>query len=362
MLDYRRLLDAILTLQRPVDFRDFPRRAIEATRKLVANDVCGYAEVDTLKLHAATVSDNDAWLSPKLVDTWARETLGPEILPYWQGFKPFQVIKFSDVVSEDELRSKQIYQEFYREVDILYQMVLPFISDRGMVLSMGFSRSGSVRRDFTEQERELLIELGPHLAQAYLTAEAHDRAIHGRSFSDIDLSRTEAGLILLTPHGNVSSATWNARRWVSEFFGDFPQFSSRLPESLWDWVRFVMAQCEAARRGAALPIRSPLVIRREQRQLHVSLIDGLEDRGPALVFEHHAPIPLHEVARILGTTLRETEVIRWLLQGKSNEEIATILGISPRTVQTHLQRIYQKLGVSSRTQAIAAIRGFLFHY
>jgi DNA-binding CsgD family transcriptional regulator len=54
----------------------------------------------------------------------------------------------------------------------------------------------------------------------------------------------------------------------------------------------------------------------------------------------------------LGVTPRETEVLRWLAAGKSDREIAALLGCSHRTVQKHLQRIYVKLGVETRTAAV----------
>ena len=41
----------------------------------------------------------------------------------------------------------------------------------------------------------------------------------------------------------------------------------------------------------------------------------------------------------------------WVAQGKTNPEIATILGLSPLTVRTHLEHIYQKLGVETRLAA-----------
>lgn len=53
---------------------------------------------------------------------------------------------------------------------------------------------------------------------------------------------------------------------------------------------------------------------------------------------------------------REQEVLSWLQQGLSNKEIGMALDISPRTVQKHLQRIYDLLGVESRGQAMVAIR------
>ena len=49
---------------------------------------------------------------------------------------------------------------------------------------------------------------------------------------------------------------------------------------------------------------------------------------------------------------REKEVIESLLQGKSNKQIALALGISPNTVEYHLKKIYKKLQVNSRTEAV----------
>jgi len=58
----------------------------------------------------------------------------------------------------------------------------------------------------------------------------------------------------------------------------------------------------------------------------------------------------------LGLTTREAEVLTWLSKGKTNRDIAQILGLSPRTVDKHLEQIYAKLGVENRTAA-AAVAG-----
>jgi transcriptional regulator EpsA len=50
---------------------------------------------------------------------------------------------------------------------------------------------------------------------------------------------------------------------------------------------------------------------------------------------------------------REAEILHWVREGKSNEEIGLILGISGLTVKNHLQRLYRLLGVSNRAQAIS---------
>ncbi|WP_295373571.1 response regulator [uncultured Pseudacidovorax sp.] len=58
-------------------------------------------------------------------------------------------------------------------------------------------------------------------------------------------------------------------------------------------------------------------------------------------------------------TPRETEVLSWLAKGKTNRDIAEILGMSPRTVNKHLEHIFEKLGVETRAAAAALASGQL---
>lgn len=55
----------------------------------------------------------------------------------------------------------------------------------------------------------------------------------------------------------------------------------------------------------------------------------------------------------LGLTPREAEVLFWVARGKTNDEIATVLGIGLTTVKKHLESTYSKLGVENRTTAAA---------
>ena len=55
----------------------------------------------------------------------------------------------------------------------------------------------------------------------------------------------------------------------------------------------------------------------------------------------------------LRITAREAEVLTWLARGKTNRDIADVLGLSPRTVNKHLEGIYIKLGVENRSAAVA---------
>ena len=59
---------------------------------------------------------------------------------------------------------------------------------------------------------------------------------------------------------------------------------------------------------------------------------------------------------VCGLTAREREILQTVADGATNREIADQLWISPHTVRTHLQHIFEKLDVSTRTEAAALLR------
>jgi DNA-binding CsgD family transcriptional regulator len=54
---------------------------------------------------------------------------------------------------------------------------------------------------------------------------------------------------------------------------------------------------------------------------------------------------------LFKVTQRESEVLNWVIKGKTNRDIGEILGTSPRTVNKHLEHVFVKLGVETRTAA-----------
>jgi DNA-binding NarL/FixJ family response regulator len=77
-------------------------------------------------------------------------------------------------------------------------------------------------------------------------------------------------------------------------------------------------------------------------QISVSIVvSGMETGGAAAMSN--------------GLSEREQAALSWLKHGLPNKEIGLALSISPRTVQKHLQRVYQQLGVQTRAEAIVRI-------
>jgi len=82
--------------------------------------------------------------------------------------------------------------------------------------------------------------------------------------------------------------------------------------------------------------------------------DMLQLLRPFLVALHErfdSDVP--EDAHADGLTNREREILGWVARGKTNQEIAALLIVSPHTVRKHLEHVYEKLCVNSRTAAVA---------
>lgn len=78
---------------------------------------------------------------------------------------------------------------------------------------------------------------------------------------------------------------------------------------------------------------------------------GRDDLVMLALEEEHAP-PGPAALLTLGLTPRQAEVAYWVAQGKTNPEIALILGASPRTIDKHMERILERLGVENRVALI----------
>lgn len=136
----------------------------------------------------------------------------------------------------------------------------------------------------------------------------------------------------------------------------------RLLRTYWDWtnasaqlppaLRRMLCRHSDARVSSLAQLRKDvLMVGRHGASLLVRLI---EDNGRLwLLLDEHSFLFSRAPVQAQGLTKREAEVLQWLSAGKSNKDIGTILSISPRTVEKHLERIFEHLGVETRTAAAA---------
>jgi DNA-binding NarL/FixJ family response regulator len=119
-------------------------------------------------------------------------------------------------------------------------------------------------------------------------------------------------------------------------------FGTRLAYDL--LAKFELAAPALAKGGRFEHARGALQVRRFTE-------NGRDDTTMLVLEEEHAP-PGPAALIALGLTPRQAEVAYWVAQGKTNPEIAVILGASPRTIDKHMERILERLGVENRASLI----------
>jgi len=183
---------------------------------------------------------------------------------------------------------------------------------------------------------EMLARIRVHLANARLTQSA--RAA---------LDASGRFLLAVNRQGHVVWATPQAKKLLaSEQAADAPG-PLVSPKSWLDWLEQVQRGDAATKTASAAPS-----LRNDQLRLQYMGKLNPDEFLLRLVKNSSSDSPM-EFSRELGLTSREGEVLSWLSKGKSNRDIAQILGLSPRTVDKHLEQIYAKLGVENRTAAMA---------
>lgn len=183
---------------------------------------------------------------------------------------------------------------------------------------------------------EMLARIRVHLANARMTQSAR---------AALDVSGRY--LLAVNSKGKLLWATPQAQRLLADTLAGDTVDEFVLPDPMPQWLDQVQAGKSAAKTTSL-----PVLPGNEQLRLQYMGKLGPNEFLLRLAKESGADTPV-AFSRELGLTTREGEVLSWLSKGKTNRDIAQILGLSPRTVDKHLEQIYSKLGVENRTAAAA---------
>ena len=168
------------------------------------------------------------------------------------------------------------------------------------------------------------------------------------------LDAADQFLVATDREGEILWFTPQAYRLLEERFGGDDADRLRLPEEILGWLR---ARASNTRTAVT---SDETIFRKNGLQSRIRFVGGAE-RGEILfrISDAQPEVPLAAVRARFNLTQRETEVLSWIVQGKSNRDIASILTLSPRTIDKHLELIFVKLNVENRTAAAALILGFM---
>ena len=181
---------------------------------------------------------------------------------------------------------------------------------------------------------EVLARVATHIRNARMLAQA-SHAIDAVSHAAVSLRAD----------GTPLWQTQQAGDWLAAYFSGETHTPRELPAAVRNWLRAALATGESG---------LPLMVEQNGMVLELSLS---RRRHELLLLLEEKPAQLSAAAALdqYQLTPRELEVLHWVAKGKTNRDIGDILGMSPRTVNKHLEHIYVKLGVETRSAAAALV-------
>lgn len=187
---------------------------------------------------------------------------------------------------------------------------------------------------------EIIVRMRVHLANARQTQNAHEALDDARRF-----------LLSVSKDGRILWGTPQAVRLVENGPPELAQDATTLSTPVRIWLHHCIIG--SGQRSREWPIDVG-----DDAKLVVTYFGEVgPDEFLLRLVEHNPERDCSRLSDHFGLTAREAQVLLWLARGKSNRDIALILDLSPRTVNKHLEPIFDKLGVENRTSAAAlAIR------
>jgi len=254
----------------------------------------------------------------------------------------------SDVFSQRKLRQTGLYNELYRPLGIEYQLGVGVPTSDNKLLVIAHSRD---YRDFNKSEKQLLQVAGCHIhnrlefANKQMQLSRHLKLL-------LDFNSTESqGLVILSGDNREQWVNQYAHELIAHYFPHESSNSTKLPSELRAWLKQQQENLDQIQE------LQPFIIRSESKELHIDLLEvGSTEVGKLLrMEERYRGLPT-VVCERFDLTPRESEVLEWVIKGKTNIEIGMLLSIRHTTIKKHLEHIYNKLDVYNRTAAVGKVQ------
>ena len=345
---FRKTVAAAYDLQRHGRLATFPEWLVRVLSQAIACDSAALVRVDPATLGFSIVS----WpLAPfahiedaQVAKLHARDH---PFVAQCSRSRSVRAWRLSELDGHAKFTQSELHAKVYRFLGIEHQLLMLVASPDAHWRAVVLNRR---ERDFSGEERLALESLWPHILLAERRLRRHEAP---RAVAPEDRrGEPGTGVIVITGSGAVIVCSEQARLWLAEYFDAvFFARGVTLPQAVRGWIA---ERLDRERLGRRLRVvrRDPLIVARGDCSLVIELIvDHGKDQHLVTLEEValNAPAPTLEA---LGLTPREAEVLSWVAQGKTNREVGMILGSSGRTVQKHLEHIFEKIGVESRTAAI----------
>jgi CheY-like chemotaxis protein/DNA-binding CsgD family transcriptional regulator len=185
--------------------------------------------------------------------------------------------------------------------------------------------------------KEVLARMNVHMQGARQARQTRN-ALDAFGYASIAVRASDGRLLWQTPL---------ARELLLSYFGSSGPLA---PDPILSWLRRHLREAEQLVEPPRLT--AELGAKRLSFRLHQQLGQDEEGGDWLIVMREVSDAAVIEAMSLyFKLTAREAEVLYWVVKGKINRDIADILGSSPATVKKHLERVFDKLGVETRTAA-----------
>jgi len=196
--------------------------------------------------------------------------------------------------------------------------------------------------------KEVLARMNVHLQGARQARQAAQQAGQARNALD---AFGYASITVRMPEGKLIWQTSLAREMLLRYCGTS---APETPAAVREWLQRHLPATHLGQEPPPLSIEQGAT--RLNLRLHRQTGDGDEKDGASgdwmiIMREVSDTAVIEAMSFALKLTAREAEVLYWVVKGKTNKDIGEILGSSPATAKKHLERVYVKLGVETRTAA-----------
>ena len=336
-LDYDLLLGCIRELH---SFQDLSTLRLwlleEAFPRLVSSDWYSYNEVDLQSPQKSlSVLRPEVEIFAALSPRFAALAHQHPVITRQMNKQDLSVRKISDFLSRESYHQLELYTDVYRPLRVEYQISAALETRRTQITAFALSRHS---RDYSERDRAMLEHVRGQLLVALRNLRAAEQMC--QTITDTVLAMDQHSLATLTVsrEGQILGHTGAALEWI----GPCPQ--GQLPSNVLNWSRRRLAPS-----GNLKLEDPPLLLIRADGELSIRVVPSSSRSGRMVLSLRRDPsCAWLKNSAALNLSPRQTEVACWISEGKTNADIATILGISPRTVHKHVEHILERMGVESR--------------
>jgi DNA-binding NarL/FixJ family response regulator len=337
--DWERINGALLRLYRETDNQRHSRLLLQIIQEFVPADnvALNLFEVVTREYKVISLPEavtNDAEV--KLVASLLHESPFPA---YYVATGDAQWKMTTDFMTVEDFHATKLYQLALARLGASQQMcgMLALVETTAHALTINRSQHG-----FTEREREILNALHPHLVTSYINALAFSRSKESLTQLKAIVDAAPGAYGYFNKDASPAWMQPKAQAWLLEFFHSEVKRHGNIPQG----IQNLLTQSRA---GGGTP--EHLEIQNREERL-TAMLSASPLGGWLLRLERKPLKPAPRFRPLPQFSTRKNEVLKWMAEGKRNAEIASILFLSPRTVEKHVAEILMDLKVENRATAI----------